>query len=92
MSSTQWINNFASICSHQNINNSTDIDNLFNNKMENENIIRMLELKGETLSLINGREEFDLTEDEKNEIKISKNKEIKETDSDHIPRAKHDGR
>ena len=72
MHSTQWINNFASICSHQNINNSTDIDNLFNNKMENENIIRMLELKGETLSLINGREEFDLTEDEKMNQNIKK--------------------
>ena len=76
MSSQNWINNFATLCPQQNINsNSTDIDNLFNN-MEDENIIKMLELKGETISIINGREDFDLTEDEQSEIKISEKEEI----------------
>lgn len=76
--STNWVNNFASITDDLNVpmNNSTNIDDLFSNNKSNDdkNIVRMLELKGELLSLINGNDDFDLLEDEKDMIDKEKDK------------------
>lgn len=76
--STNWVNNFASVTDDSNvpINNSTNIDELFSNNKPNDdkNIVRMLELKGELLSLINGNDDFDLLEDEKDIIDKEKDK------------------
>ena len=75
MSSQQWVNSFATIDNTHMMDNSTDIDQLFNKKEEDINVVRMLELKGGIISLMNGNDEFDLTEDEQttlDEIKGSK--------------------
>jgi hypothetical protein len=67
---SDWnVNNFASIAQDDMMNNSTTIDQLFYQKNEDVNVVKMLELRGEILSLIEGKDEFDSTEEEKKEIK-----------------------
>ena len=74
---SNWINNFASVQQPLMMNNP-NIDQLFFKKEEDVNIIKMLELKGEILSLLDGRDEFDLLEDEKKELEsVSNDKNIK---------------
>lgn len=71
---SNWINNFAPIS--DNISSTPlqqmgirNIDELYTNKKtNNENVVKLLELKGEILSLIDGRDEFELLEDEKKDI------------------------
>ena len=66
---SDWnVNNFASIAQDDMMNNSTTIDQLFYQKTEDINVVKMLELRGEILSLIEGKDEFDCTEKEKEEI------------------------
>jgi hypothetical protein len=66
---SDWnVNNFASIAQDDMMNNSTTIDQLFYQKNEDINVVKMLELRGEILSLIEGKDEFDCTEKEKEEI------------------------
>lgn len=70
--SANWVNNFAPVMDNLTVsmNNSSNIDDLFtrNKTHDDKNVIRILELKGEILSLINGNDDFDLLEDEKNMI------------------------
>ena len=70
--SGNWVNNFAPVMDNLTVsmNNSTNIDDLFtrNKPNDDKNIVKMLELKGEILSLINGNDDFDLLEDEKEMI------------------------
>jgi len=69
--SGNWIDNFAPAPNNTTIsmNNYSNIDDLFTNKQnEDKNAIKMLELKGEILSLMNGTDDFDLLEDEKESI------------------------
>jgi hypothetical protein len=70
--SGSWINNFSPVLPtmDQSYDNSTNIDDLFkyNTSEEDKHSLRMLELKGELLSLMNGSDEFDLLEDEKKSI------------------------
>ena len=67
---SDWnVNNFASIAQDDMMYNSTTIDQLFYQKNEDVNVVKMLELRGEILSLIEGKDEFDSTEEEKKEIK-----------------------
>jgi hypothetical protein len=74
---SNWINNFASV-QQPLMMNTTNIDQLFLKKEEDVNIIKMLELKGEIISLLDGRDEFDLLEDEKKELEsVSADKNIK---------------
>ena len=69
-STPNWISNFAPVCQHSfmGLDNSTNIDDLFQ-KEEDSSVIKMIELKGEVLSLIQGKEEFDLLKEEQKEIK-----------------------
>jgi len=72
-----WINNFAPLDNYNmtEYDNNTSIDELFPKKENNMNIIKMLELKGEIISLIQGKEEFDLEEEEEGIIKKESEKE-----------------
>ena len=73
---SDWnVNNFASIAGGDMLNNSTTIDQLFYQKNEDINVVKMLELRGEILSLIEGKDEFDCTEKEKEEIQEKGGKE-----------------
>jgi hypothetical protein len=73
---SNWTNSFASV--QPSMMNNTNIDQLFFKKEEDLNIVKMLELKGEILSLLDGRDEFDLLEDEKKELEsVSADKNIK---------------
>jgi hypothetical protein len=73
---SDWnVNNFASIAQDDMMNNSTNIDQLFYQKNEDINVVKMLELRGEILSLIEGKDEFDCTEKEKEEIQEKGGKE-----------------
>ena len=73
---SDWnVNNFASIAQDDMMNNSTTIDQLFYQKNEDINVVKMLELRGEILSLIEGKDEFDCTEKEKEEIQEKGGKE-----------------
>ena len=69
---SNWINNYASVSQGSLMgpfeDNSTTIDNLFTHKKEDVNVIKMLELRGEILSLIEGKDEFDCSEEEEKEI------------------------
>tara|TARA_Y100001935_G_C17310642_1_gene515833 strand:+ start:1710 stop:2498 length:789 start_codon:yes stop_codon:yes gene_type:complete len=72
-----WTSTFAPVCQHSfmNLDNSTDIDDLFLKKNEDVNIVKMLEMKGEILSLIQGKEEIELFEEEKEMIEKEGEKE-----------------
>ena len=74
---SDWnVNNFASIAQDDMMNNSTTIDQLFYQKNEDINVVKMLELRGEILSLIEGKDEFDSTEEEKKKLKKREKKMI----------------
>ena len=67
---SNWISNFAGVNHMTYIPmESTNIDDLFQKQKEgDENIIKMIELKEVLLDLIQGKEEIDITEEEKKEI------------------------
>ena len=61
------MNNFAGINHTYLPTEDTNIDDLFKKKEEDTNVIKMIELKELLLDLIQGKEEIDLTEEEKKE-------------------------
>ena len=67
---SSWISNFAGVNHTSYIpTESTNIDDLFQRQKEEDgNIIKMIELKELLLDLIQGKEEIDITEEEKTEI------------------------
>jgi hypothetical protein len=83
-----WTNSFASI-NNGNIMQSSNIDDLFQVKSKDFNVIKMLELKGEILSLIDGRDDFELTEEEINELNnVKESDEFKKEIDDFISKIK----
>ena len=64
---SSWMSNFAGINHTYLPTEDTNIDDLFKKKEEDTNVIKMIELKELLLDLIQGKEEIDLTEEEKKE-------------------------
>ena len=64
---SSWMSNFAGINHTYLPTEDTNIDDLFKKKEEDTNVIKMVELKELLLDLIQGKEEIDLTEEEKEE-------------------------
>lgn len=83
-----WTNSFA-LVNNGNIMQSSNIDDLFQVKSKDVNVIKMLELKGEILSLIDGTDEFELTEEEINELNnVKESDELKKEIDDFISNIK----
>ena len=61
------MSNFAGINHTYLPTEDTNIDDLFKKKEEDTNVIKMIELKELLLDLIQGKEEIDLTEEERKE-------------------------
>ena len=76
---SSWMNNFAGINHTYLPTEDTNIDDLFKKKEEDTNVIKMIELKELLLDLIQGKEEIDLTEEEKKEKEGGEDKKEMDT-------------
>ena len=79
---SSWINNFAGINHTTYIpTESTNIDDLFQNKDNDKNISRMIELKEVLLNLIQDKDVINFTDEEKEEIKEGEKDDKKNMDT-----------
>ena len=76
---SSWMSNFAGINHTYLPTEDTNIDDLFKKKEEDTNVIKMIELKELLLDLIQGKEEIDLTEEEKKEKEGGEDKKEMDT-------------
>ena len=73
---SSWASNFAGInYTYVPTDNNTNIDELFKNKEDDNNVVKMIELKDEMVDLIHKKEEIEFTQEEKAVIQEGKDKD-----------------